>query len=150
MNSKVRAAVKDRHTLGSIKAKQAMTKTLKGKVHKASGVTFEVLSTHKGWSLSKAWGLRTYSVQSQGLLQRKVKPHRPMSCRLGRRNGSCVKWNKKVFDMWKCFHPKTLFCIMRQKQSNLEPPSGEKTNNWGQRTPWDSEREDKNMPEELK
>lgn len=44
----------------------------------------------------------------------------------------------------------TPFFIVRQTQSNLEPQNGEKTNNWGQRTPWDSEHEDKNMPEELK
>lgn len=53
-------------------------------------VTTEVLSTHKRWSFSKAWGLRTYSVQSQGLLQRKVNTHRPVSWGLPGGNGSSL------------------------------------------------------------
>lgn len=66
-------------------------------------VTFEVLSTHKSWSLSKAWGLRTYSVQSQGLLQRKVKPHRPVSWGLWGGNGAFSWCILTVVSSGKCF-----------------------------------------------
>lgn len=67
------------HILTHIIAKQIMIKKPLMTGSTKPLVTFEVLSTHKGWSLCKVWGLWTYSVQSQGLLQRKVKPHRPMS-----------------------------------------------------------------------
>lgn len=98
------------YTLTRIIAEQVMyKKTLQGWGGGSTEplVTFEVLSTHKGWSLSKAWGLRTYSVQSQGLLQRKVKPHRPMSWGLRGRKGSSAEV------LWPWYHVE--LCELRQE-----------------------------------
>ena len=47
---------------------------------------FGVLNTHKAWSLSNASGLKTYSVQSHGLLRRKV-------------NTQTIKWRIRM-EIW--------------------------------------------------
>lgn len=87
----VRAAVKHRYTLINIIAEQVMIKKPWRMGSTKPLVRFEVLSTHKGWSLSKAWGLRTYSVQSQGLLQRKVKTTQTSEPRIRRREQLCSR-----------------------------------------------------------
>lgn len=102
-------------------------------------VTFEVLSTHKGWSLSKASGLRTYSVQSQGLLQRKVKPHRPVSGALGGENCSSV-------DAFCHLYRVDLIVFM---QFSLEKKE-KSLNNWRQQMPDGSEHQEINIPEDFR
>lgn len=49
-------------------------------------VTFEARRPPTGRSLIRAWGPRTYSVQSHGLLRRKVKPHKTSELKFGRRS----------------------------------------------------------------
>lgn len=92
----------------------------------------------KAGPLSKAWGLRTYSVQSQGLLQRKVTPHRPVSCRLGGGNSSSILASLKIYFRKSSFQDN--FPLVVKKQGITEV----------QQWPCGSEHKNRNMPEEFK